>query len=61
MQTRSNNNAAVSRPRDDSFQAYKAWITEIAKKLTTGKNAIKLTEAEWIESWQEFSKQKLKH
>ena len=48
METQLHNNAAVSRPRDQSVEAYKAWMMEIAERLTTEKNKIDLTEAEWL-------------
>lgn len=49
--------AKRSRPKDQSLEAYKAWITEIANRLTTQKTAINLTEEEWIENWEEFWEQ----
>ena len=61
MQIRSGNGTTFSHPEDRSLKAYKAWMTEIAKRLTTGKKALKLTEAEWIENWKDFWKQTPKH
>ena len=58
MQTGPEKREPPSRPKDRSFEAYKAWITEIAERLTTDKNKLKMTEAEWIQSWKEFWKQK---
>jgi len=49
----------VSRPKDKSLEAYKAWIWELAKKLTTGKPELKWTEEEWIANWKEFWKEGL--
>ena len=54
MESTLNKKAAFSRPKDKSVEAYKAWILEIARRLTTEPNAIKLTQAEWVASWKEF-------
>jgi hypothetical protein len=61
MKSESVERASPSRPKDQSLEAYKAWITEIADRLTTPKTAIKLTEAEWIENWEEFWEQMYEH
>ena len=45
---------SVSRPRDQSLEAYKDWMMELAKRLTTEKTGIKWTEKEWIENWKKF-------
>lgn len=45
---------AVSRPKDRSLKAYKAWMMEIAEQLTTEKIGIKWTEEEWIAKWKKF-------
>jgi hypothetical protein len=45
---------AVSRPKDKSLEAYKAWITEIAERLTTNRMGISWTEEEWIANWKKF-------
>lgn len=42
----------LSHPKDESLEAYKAWVLEIARRLT--KTEFKLTEQEWIENWKEF-------
>lgn len=50
----------LSRPRDDSLEAYKAWMGEMYKHLT-GKDIQddeSLTEEEWIERWREFWKKR---
>jgi len=46
----------VSCPKDTSLAAYKLWIAEIAKRLTTKKAEMKLTEEEWTENWKEYWK-----
>lgn len=44
----------LSRPKDTSLQAYKAWILEIAEKMT-GKPAVNnLSDDQWVKKWQEF-------
>lgn len=48
----------VSRPKDESLDAYKAWMTEIAKRLTADKTGIKWTEEEWIAKWKKFWQEK---
>jgi hypothetical protein len=54
METQLNNKVTFSRPKDKSVEAYKAWIMEIAERLTTEKNKIQLTEAEWRLHWKEY-------
>jgi hypothetical protein len=49
-----NKKVTFSRPKDKSVEAYKAWVTEIAKRLTTQHTIIKLTEAEWVANCEEF-------
>ena len=58
METQLNNKVTFSRPKDKSVEAYKAWIMEIAERLTTEKNKIQLTEAEWLLHWREYWKEK---
>jgi hypothetical protein len=48
----------VSRPQDQTLETYKAWMTEMAKQLTMGKNEIQWTEEEWIVNWKKFWKEK---
>ena len=57
MQTRPEKRATPSRPKDRSLEAYKAWITEIANRLTTDKTKLNLTEKDWVDSWKDFWKQ----
>ena len=54
METTLNKSLTLSRPKDRSVEAYKAWMMEIAIRLTTEPKAIKLTQAEWVASWKEF-------
>jgi hypothetical protein len=58
METERHNKGTVSRPRDQSVEAYKVWMMEIAERLTTGKNKIELTEAEWRLHCREYWKEK---
>ena len=51
----------VSRTPDKSLEAYKVWIREIARRLTTQETEIKLTEEEWIANWKAFLKEKLNY
>jgi putative sterol carrier protein len=44
----------LSLPKDKSLEAYKEWVTAIAKRLT--KTEFVLSESEWIESWKDFWK-----
>ena len=48
----------VSRPKDKSLEAYKAWVTEIAQRLTTNKTGIRWTEEEWMANWKKFWQEK---
>lgn len=50
--------ATLSHPKDQSLNAYKAWITEIAGRLTTEKESIQLTETQWTAHWRDFWKEK---
>jgi hypothetical protein len=54
MNTQLQNRTTFSRPRDKSVEAYKAWIMEIAQRLTTAKELIQFTEKEWLTSWKEY-------
>ena len=49
-----NKRVTFSRPKDKSVESYKAWMMEIARRLTTEPNAIKLTQAEWMANCKEF-------
>lgn len=54
MNTQLQNRTTFSRPRDRSVEAYKAWIMEIAQRLTTAKEMIQFTENEWLTNWKEY-------
>ena len=54
MESTLNKRVRLSRPKDKSVESYKAWIMEIARRLTTEPNAIKLTQAEWMANCKEF-------
>lgn len=58
METQLNNNGTFSRPRDKSVEAYKAWMMQIAERLTTERNKIELTDAEWLLHCKEYWKEK---
>ena len=58
MENRPYKRVTVLRPKDKSLEAYKAWIREIAKKLTTGNAEVKWTEEEWIANWKKFWQEK---
>ena len=51
----------ASRTPEKSLEAYKVWIREIARRLTTQETEIKLTEEEWIANWKAFLKDKFNH
>ena len=61
MENSSHQKTTLSRTKDKSLEAYKAWIMEIAKRLTTKETEIKLTEEEWIAHWKAFLKEKPNH
>ncbi len=44
---------SFSRPKDKSLEAYKAWIKELAFRMS-GKNDDSMTEEKWVERWKEF-------
>lgn len=58
MENRPYKKIAVSRPKDKSFEAYKAWMSELAQRLTTQETDIMWTEKEWIENWEKFWRDK---
>lgn len=43
----------LSRPRDESLQAYKDWIMELTTRMT-GKTESTMTESEWEDLWKDF-------
>jgi len=56
MENKSFKKVAVFRPKDESLEAYKAWMTQLARKLTA--DTIKWTEEEWIANWKKFWKER---
>jgi sulfur relay (sulfurtransferase) DsrC/TusE family protein len=58
MELRTSTRETLSRPKDRSLEAFKLWMTEIAERLTTQKEMIKLTDEEWKKNWKEFWQQK---
>lgn len=51
--TNQTNQPSLSRPKDESLEAYKAWITEITESLNPGAEP-KLTEEQWEAGWKKF-------
>jgi len=47
----------ISRPKDTSLAAYKFWIMELCKRLTTQEICIVFSEEEWIASWKAYWKE----
>ena len=60
MKSQTIERVTMSRPKDRSLDAFKAWIMDIAGRLTTAKDGVRLTEAEWAEFWKDFWKEKHK-
>ena len=58
MKSQSTDRVTLSGPKDQTLDAYKDWIEDIARRLTTQKSTIKLTEAEWTAYWKDFWKEK---
>lgn len=56
MENKPYKTVTVSRPKDNSLEAYKAWMMDLAKMLTT--DTIKWTEEEWIANWKKYWKEK---
>ena len=61
MESQLNIRETVSHPKDRSLEAYKAWVMEIARRLTKDATKIKLTEEEWIANWKEYWKERFNH
>ena len=57
MQNTLHQTITVSHTKDRSLEDYKAWIMEIARRLTTKETKIELTEQEWIDNWKAFLKE----
>jgi hypothetical protein len=58
MKSQTRDRVTMSGPKDQTLNAYKAWIRDIARRLTTEKSSIKLTEAEWAAYWKDFWREK---
>jgi hypothetical protein len=58
MENKPGEKVVLSLPKDKSLEAYRVWVTEIAKRLT--KTEFVLSEKEWVENWKEFWKGKPK-
>jgi len=43
----------LSRPQDESLEAFKAWISEFVEHLI-GPHESTFTEEEWLDAWQKF-------
>ena len=46
--------AILSRPKDKSLEAYKAWIQEFTFRLTGKNNPSSMTEEQWVARWKQF-------
>jgi hypothetical protein len=46
--------AILSRPKDKSLEAYKAWIKEFTFRLTGKNNPNSMTEEQWVAGWKKF-------
>lgn len=57
MENRSYKSVTVMRPANRSLEAYKAWMRELAKKLSKH-SEVKWIEEEWIANWKRFWKDK---
>lgn len=47
-------------PKDRSLDAYKTWILDIARRLTTEHSTFRLSEEEWVTFWKEFWREKFR-
>jgi hypothetical protein len=54
MKSRTIHRATSSGPSDHSLSAFKAWVTDIAARLTTPDAALTFTDKEWVTFWKEF-------
>ena len=54
MKSQTTHRVTMSGPKDQTLNAYKDWIRDIARRLTTEKSTIQLTEAEWTAYWKDF-------
>ena len=44
-------------PEDTSLAAYKDWILDLCKRLTTKETCILFTEEEWVANWKAYWKE----
>ncbi len=50
-----NQKPTLSRPKDESLESFKAWITELTARITGNKGGDgSITEDDWIRLWKEF-------
>ena len=57
MRRQRNQKGTSEGPEDKSLEAYKTWFLELIKKFTKEGTDVKLSEAEWVASWQEYWKE----
>jgi hypothetical protein len=60
MKSQTTDRVTTSGPKNQTLTAYKAWIRDIARRLTTEKSSIKLSEAEWTAHWRDFWREKFR-
>lgn len=60
MKSQTTDRETLSGPKDRSLTAYKDWIQDIARRLTTQKSTIEFTEKEWTAYWKDFWKEKFR-
>jgi hypothetical protein len=58
MENKPYKSITVTAPKDRSLEAYKAWIMDIAKKVTTASTEVRWTEEEWAANWKKYWKEK---
>jgi hypothetical protein len=58
MKDKSSEKPTRSSPKDKSLEAYKVWIQELARRFTTQKYEVDLTDGEWVVSWKEYWREK---
>ena len=58
MENKSYKRIPVLLPNERLLEAYKAWMTELAKQLSPEKAEINWIEEEWNANWEKFWKEK---
>ena len=58
MESQTTKTETLSLPKDRSLEAYKAWVLEIATRLTKEDTKIKFTEEDWTAYWKEYWKER---